>query len=143
MRRAQPWRTNRARVLRANAPSAEDLIWQELRGRRLAGLKFIRQAAIGTYFVDFVCRERKVVVEIDGATHGTEIELANDAVRSKVLADLGYRIFRAYNVEVHENLPGVLDTLLAFVEESSGDTNSAAAPHPNPLPVAKSNGERE
>jgi len=69
MRGAQPWRTNRARVLRSRATSAEDRMWSALRNRRLNGLKFVRQCSIGPYFVDFVCRERKIIVEIDGATH--------------------------------------------------------------------------
>ena len=118
MRRAQPWLTNRARVLRDNETSAEDRVWQALRGRQLGGLKFVRQFPIGRYFADFVCRERKIIVEIDGATHGTKRELAADAARTKALENLGYRIFRAHNDEVFENLDGVLDTLLAFAEES-------------------------
>ena len=69
MRGPQPWRTNRARVLRSHSTSAEDRIWSALRNRRLNGLKFVRQYSIGPYFVDFVCRERMIIVEIDGATH--------------------------------------------------------------------------
>jgi very-short-patch-repair endonuclease len=139
MRRAQPWLTNRARVLRANDTSAEDRVWQALRSRQLGGLKFVRQLPIGQYFADFACRERKVIFEIDGATH------SSDAVRSAFLAEKGFRIFRAHNSEIYGNLDGVLDTLLAFTEatDTSGDMELAAAPHPNPLPVAKGNGERE
>ena len=79
MRGPQPSRTNRARVLRSHSTSAEDRIWSALRNRRLNGLKFVRQYSIGPYFVDFVCRERMIIVEIDGATHSTEQELLYDA----------------------------------------------------------------
>ena len=50
-----------------------------MRNRQLGDLKFVRQAPVGDYFVDFLCRERKVVVELDGGTHSTEAELARDA----------------------------------------------------------------
>ena len=145
MRRAQPWLTNRARALRANETSAKDLVWQALRNRQLGGFKFVRQLPVGPYFADFACRERKAIVEIDGATHGADAEIANDASRSNTLADLGYRIFRVHNSDVYENLNGVLDGLLTFLESdaASREPEPAAAPHPNPLPVAKDNGERE
>src|SRR6476619_3227155 len=79
MRGHQPWRTNRSRVLRSQPISAEAKLWRRLRSRQLAGLKFIRQASIDPYFVDFLCREHKVVVEIDGGTRSAEAEVADDA----------------------------------------------------------------
>ena len=118
MRRAQPWQTLRARSLRANDTSAEAKLWQELRNRRLGGLKFVRQAPVGPYFVDFLCRERRIIVEIDGGTHGSDKEIAADAAREAALRRLGFRIFRAWNGEIYDNLDGVLDALLAFVEEA-------------------------
>ncbi|MFM9942888.1 MAG: endonuclease domain-containing protein [Hyphomicrobiaceae bacterium] len=119
MRRAQPWKTVRARVLRANDTSAESKLWGELRNRQLAGLKFVRQVPIGPYFVDFVCRERRLIVEVDGATHGTDAEIAADALRDVELQRLGYRIFRVTNSDVFDNMDGVLETVLDFAE--SGD----------------------
>jgi len=118
MRTTQPWRTNRARVLRSSSSSADDLMWSELRNRQLGGLKFIRQCPIGPYFVDFACRERMVIVEIDGGTHSTAEEIAADNSRSANLEAQGFRIFRTHNTEVYENLDGVLDTLIAFIEGS-------------------------
>lgn len=117
MRGARPWRTNRARVLRADDTSAEARLWNELRDRRLGGLKFVRQTPIANHYVDFLCREHKVVVEVDGATHSTDAEMANDAARGDHLRQLGYRLFRTSNADVYENLDGVLDALLAFVNE--------------------------
>ena len=120
MRRAQPWKTNRSRVLRANASSAEDVLWSALRNRQFDGLKFVRQFPVGPYFADFACRERMIIVEVDGGTHSSEDEIASDNVRAAYLGAQGFRIFRAHNVDVYENLDGVLDTLWAFVEEESG-----------------------
>jgi very-short-patch-repair endonuclease len=144
MRTTQTWRTNRSRVLRSNSTSAEDLIWSELRGRRLGGLKFVRQCPVGPFFVDFVCRENKIIVEIDGGTHGSSAEIARDQQRSAYLQAKGFRIFRAHNQDVYDNIDGVLDTLLALArgEVARADTVLDAAPHPNPLPVKCSDGER-
>ena len=132
-----------ARDLRKSDTRAEAQLWQQLRNRTLENHKFIRQFPIGPYIADFACRERKVVFEIDGATHGAAAEIARDAARTDFLVQA--RVFRAHNAEIYENLNGVLDTLLAFVEASAASGSSApvAAPHPNPLPVAKGNGERE
>ncbi len=116
MRGAQPWRTNRARVLRADDTSAEARLWNELTDRRLGGLKFVRQAPIANHYVDFLCRERKVIIEIDGGTHSADAEIANDAERTDKLKQLGYRLFRVSNADVYDNLDNVLDALLMFVK---------------------------
>ena len=122
MRRAQPWKTNRARALRANGTSAEEKLWGELRNRQLAGLKFVRQTPVGPYFADFLCRERKLIVEIDGGTHSADAEIAADAAREVALRNLGYRIFRAWNGEVFDNIDGVIEALLAVVEGAGCDS---------------------
>ncbi|RUO98376.1 DUF559 domain-containing protein [Hyphomicrobium sp.] len=57
---------------RANGTSAEDTLWFQLRDRHLGGFKFLRQFPIEQYFVDFACREQRLIVEIDGGTHGTQ-----------------------------------------------------------------------
>jgi very-short-patch-repair endonuclease len=116
VRGSQPWKTDRARALRSHTISAEAKLWSRLRDRRLDELKFVRQAAVGGYFVDFVCRERKVIVDVDGGTHGAEAEVADDAARTAKLARLGYRVFRVSNRDVYDNMDGVLDRLIAFVE---------------------------
>ncbi len=66
----------RARELRRAETSAEAKLWNHLRARRLNGFKFVRQEPIGPYFADFVCREEKLIVEVDGATHGMPEEIA-------------------------------------------------------------------
>jgi very-short-patch-repair endonuclease len=106
----------RARELRRGETSAEAKLWTRLRTRHLNGFKFARQAPIGPYFADFVCREEKLVVEVDGATHGTSEETAADARRSTFLADAGYRILRVTNAEVFDKIEAVLETILAALE---------------------------
>jgi very-short-patch-repair endonuclease len=116
MRRAQPWKTNRARTLRANAPAAEIKLWLALRDRRLGGYKFVRQAPIESYFANFLCREARLIIEIDGATHSTESELAADTQRTRALEALGYQVLRVDNVDVLENIEGVAATILETLE---------------------------
>ncbi|HEX6611693.1 MAG TPA: DUF559 domain-containing protein [Hyphomicrobiaceae bacterium] len=119
MRGSQPWLSNRARVLRDTQTSAEERLWSHLRNRQLGGFKFVRQLPIGQAFADFACRDRKLVVEVDGGTHSTAAELSHDARRSEMLAQRGYRVFRVHNTDVYENIDGVLDAILAELEPST------------------------
>ncbi len=116
MRGPQPWLTSRSRVLRSRPISAEARLWAHLRNRQLGGHKFVRQMPIGPYFADFVCRERMVVVEVDGGTHSTDAEVARDGKRTADLRREGYRVFRVCNDDAYQNLDTVLDALLAFIE---------------------------
>ena len=119
---------NRARVLRHNTTEAEARLWRHLRNRQLDGFKFVRQQPIGRYYADFVCREPRLVVEVDGGQH---VESETDKIRDRELTRLGYRTIRIWNIDVFKNIEGVL---LAIRQELD------AAPHPNPLPA---DGERE
>jgi very-short-patch-repair endonuclease len=119
MRGSQPWRTNRARVLRDTQSSAEARLWERVRDCQLGGFKFVRQASIRQFFADFACRERKLVVEIDGGTHSSDAEATADAHRDAELAKLGYRVIRVGNDEVYDNIDGVLETLLAELKIES------------------------
>lgn len=108
--------TDRARELRRASTAAERKLWDALRGRRLCGFKFVRQEPIGPFFADFVCREKSLVIEVDGATHSSPEELANDQRREKFLRDAGYRIVRVINDDVFRNLDGVCETILVALQ---------------------------
>ncbi len=116
MRGAQTFETGRARQLRRSGTAAEAILWARLRGRRVKGFKFLRQVPIGHYFVDFVCREEKFIIEVDGATHSTEQEMKSDARRSAALAEYGYRILRVTNEDIVKSIDFVLETILAALE---------------------------
>ena len=117
--------TRRARELRRDAPGAERVVWRHLRNRQLGGWKFARQEPVGPYFADFACREARLIVEIDGATHSTGEELASDARRTAFLVEQGYRVMRFSNESVFEQIEGVL-------EEIFGVLGERAAAHPGP-----------
>jgi very-short-patch-repair endonuclease len=79
----------RARHLRHRQTSAEGLLWQALRNRKLARWKFRRQHPIDRYVVDFVCLEAKLIVEVDGATHSMDREIRHDTERTRILEICG------------------------------------------------------
>jgi very-short-patch-repair endonuclease len=85
-------------------------LWRRIRSRQLGGFKFVRQEPIGPYYVDFVCRDRRLIIELDGGQHA---ESTADPQRDSDLAALGYRVLRLWNNEVLENVEGVLESLLS------------------------------
>jgi len=98
-----------AKRLRRTMTDAEKRLWTAVRAHRFHGLHVRRQVPIAGYIVDFVCQERRLIVEIDGATHSTDAELARDRIRSRRLEAEGYRVVRFSNDDVYRNLPGVLE----------------------------------
>jgi very-short-patch-repair endonuclease len=118
MRGLRLFETERSRALRRASTSAEAKLWTKLRRRSLCGLKFVRQDNIGPYFVDFLCREKRLIVEVDGATHSTPAEVASDARREAFFRARDYRILRVSNDDVFNNLDGVCETILAFLDSN-------------------------
>lgn len=104
----------RAQELRKNMTAAENRIWYYLRNRRLCGFKFVRELVIGHYIADFVCREKKLIIEIDGGQHMDAVEY--DALRTQYLEARGYQVLRIWNDEVFKNITGVMDSILQVLE---------------------------
>jgi very-short-patch-repair endonuclease len=99
-----------ARQLRVNQTDAETVLWNRIRNRQIDGHKFVRQVPILGYICDFVCREQRLIIEVDGGQHN---ESATDAVRDHRLINEGYRVLRFWNNEVLGNTEGVLMTIQA------------------------------
>jgi very-short-patch-repair endonuclease len=95
--------------LRSSTTEAELRLWHRLRDRRLGGFKFVKQVPVGQYYVDFPCREARLIVEVDGSQHADSI---SDQRRDQDVAALGYRVIRVWNNEVTRNLDAVLEMLL-------------------------------
>jgi very-short-patch-repair endonuclease len=102
-----------ARSLRRNATNAERRLWEGLRHKQIAGFRFRRQVPLGGFIVDFASFDARVVVEVDGATHSTDEEVARDGARSAALEAQGFVVLRFTNDEVYRNLEGVLETIYA------------------------------
>lgn len=95
---------------------AERAIWQSVRNRQLGGFKFRRQKPIGPFIVDFVCVEKKIVIEIDGGQHA--LNTKHDFKRSEFLRNKGYKILRFWNSDVLKEKNAVLEEILLHLEES-------------------------
>jgi very-short-patch-repair endonuclease len=108
MRGAKVAKTNRARRLRRDSTDAELRLWYRLRARSTLGFKFLRQEPVGPYVVDFVCREQRLIVEVDGGQHA---DSKSDLVRDRWLAEHRYRVLRFWNNDVMANTDGVLETI--------------------------------
>jgi very-short-patch-repair endonuclease len=106
--------TARARRLRKHQTDAERSFWFAVRDRRFRGYKFRRQVWLGAFIADFVCVERRLVIEIDGGQHA--LARGYDAQRTAELQQLGYRVVRYWNNDVLSNLDGVLSNLVEKLE---------------------------
>jgi very-short-patch-repair endonuclease len=125
----------RAQALRAASTEAEKKLWRHLRDRRLGGMKFVRQSPVGSYYADFVCRDCKLVIELDGSQHA---DSTYDDKRDAVLIAFGYRVLRFWNADVLGSIDDVCETIVAAVEGrlapferfKGPTTEGGAAPHP-------------
>jgi len=96
-----------AKTLRKRSTDVEMFMWRHLRAKQLKGLKFRRQQPIGSYIVDFVCFEKKVIIEVDGGQHSVE----TDKERDEWLKSQGFKVLRFWNNEVLTNTQGVLEVI--------------------------------
>ncbi|HEX6916277.1 MAG TPA: endonuclease domain-containing protein [Chitinophagaceae bacterium] len=115
---ATPGIFEHARGLRKNMTNAEKILWQQLKNRKLEGLKFRRQHPIGTYIPDFFCHEHKLTIEVDGSIHDREEVKTKDHWRTRDLSFQHVRVLRFTNEEVEKNIEQVLKTILEFVKEN-------------------------
>lgn len=98
----------------------ERLLWSRLRAGQLSGLKFRRQHPVGPYIADFACFELKLLIELDGDTHGTEAQMRRDASRTAFLKQAGWQVLRFWNVDIVDSLDGVLQQIeeaARFIQE--------------------------
>ena len=116
-----PRPTKRAQELRNNATDAERRLWRHLCRRHLHGFKFSRQMPVGPFICDFLCRERSLVVEVDGGQHADN---HRDIARTAYLERLGYRVIRFWNTEVMVNLEGVLQSIVTELGASPPPASS-------------------
>ena len=98
-----------AKSLRTNQTEFENILWHNLRAKRLNGIKFKRQVPIGRYIVDFVTLEKKLVIELDGSQHLDDGKIEYDNERTEFLQTKGYKVIRIYNSDISNNLESVLN----------------------------------
>jgi very-short-patch-repair endonuclease len=110
-------KVQRAKELRRQMTREERILWQQLRTNRLQGFHFRRQQVIAGFITDFYCHAAGLVVEMDGGIHQQQAEY--DAERDRVLAARDLRILRIRNIEILENLAGVLARIAAACREAT------------------------
>jgi very-short-patch-repair endonuclease len=98
----------KAQRLRCELTDAERMLWSVLRNRQLNGVKFRRQQPIGSFIADFVCQERRLIVEADGGQHADN---PADDHRTAFLEGKGYRVLRFWNNEILTNLEAVAQVI--------------------------------
>jgi very-short-patch-repair endonuclease len=115
----------RARESRSTLNPAQLSLWSVLKARQLGGWKFTRQMPIGPYFADFVCRERCVVIEVDGSHH---LERARcDRARDEYMLAAGYSVYRVPTGSVLKDRVAVCASILAVLENRIEDFVEAPA----------------
>ena len=115
-KRTTPKGYERARQLRKELTPTEQKLWAYLRGKKLNGVSFRRQHAIGNYIVDFCAIKQKLIIELDGSQHLEQEKY--DRERTAYLESQGYKVIRFWNNDVMNNISDVIraiDTILRNV----------------------------
>jgi len=99
------------RWLRNAMTEPEIILWSQLKNKQIGGHKFRRQYSMGPYILDFYCPEKKLAIEVDGGGHFTKDGMAYDQVRESVIGQFGVHFLRFTNVDIRENLHGVLTVI--------------------------------
>ena len=120
-----------AREMRASATDAEALMWSLVRGRRLLGLKFRRQHAVGRYILDFYCDELRLAIELDGGQHQEQVSY--DSERTEWLEKQGICVLRSWNNEVMTQTEVVMTDMFNKIQ-------ALQSPSPQPSPALRERG---
>ena len=100
-----------SRRLRKEMTDAERLLWSKIRGKQVKGFQVYRQKPIGRFVVDFYCPKSKLVIELDGGQHYSEVIQAKDESRDRYMESVGLKVLRSSDTEVFENLRGVIEEI--------------------------------
>ncbi len=115
-----------ARSFRKQPTPAETRLWQVLRNSQLGGYRFYRQFVIGPFIVDFCCRKKGLIIELDGGHHSAAKE--HDESRTEYVNQFGFVVLRFWNGEIFRNLENVLEVIRLNL------STLPVCPHPGPLP---------
>lgn len=97
--------------LRQNMTEFEIKLWKSLRDRRFCNVKFRRQVPISKYIADFVCFEKRLIIELDGSGHQDKNQAIYDNKRDEYFVSIGYKVLRFWNSDITNNYDKVLDLI--------------------------------
>jgi very-short-patch-repair endonuclease len=106
-------------------------MWRILHTFRTGGYHFRKQVPIGPYYADMACHHAKLVIEVDGETHGTDAEVKHDTRRDSFLRGEGYTVLRFTNTDVLQNADGVFDVVSGALDGRPKNRRSSATPSPS------------
>ncbi len=118
---------NFAKTLRKNQTEVEKLLWSKIRNRQIEGMKFRRQVPLNGYIVDFICYEKKIIIELDGGHHNNVYRKEYDKLRTKILKSKGFKVLRFWNSEILSNMDGTLNFIRSEV------VNEKTSSRPSPI----------
>jgi very-short-patch-repair endonuclease len=122
-----------AKRMRREPTDAERRLWRCLREHVVVSAShFRRQVPLGPYIADFCCLGSRLIVEVDGEQHGSDVGLQRDAKRDAYLAAEGFRILRFSNRDVMTSMSSVLDTIHASLSPLNDKDASPLTPNPSP-----------
>ena len=110
---AKPHIFEKAKCLRSNMTTAENILWESLRGKKILNLKFRAQHPIDIFIADFYCHPIKLVIEVDGSIHESEKQAIYDIGREEELNGLGINVIRFTNNKVLTDISGVVEEIKA------------------------------
>lgn len=105
-----------AKKLRKYSTDTENRLWHHLRAKRFDGLKFRRQEPIGNYIVDFICHEKRIIIEYDGGQH--LLQKKQDQKRDEWLQGQGYKVLRFWDNEIFQNIFEVLERIYQVCQKT-------------------------
>ncbi len=122
--------TERARRFRKQPTVTERALWQHLRGKKVAGYKFLRQypilhdqkGRVRFFIADFYCHEKKMIIEVDGDVHDSKEQKLHDEMRGETLQEMGYNILRFQNEEVLYAIQDVLERIQVALQKQSSSS---------------------
>jgi 5-methyltetrahydrofolate--homocysteine methyltransferase len=108
----------KAKDMRDKPTDAEKMLWNALSNKGLEGLKFRRQHIIGEYIVDFVCLEKRLIIEVDGSIHNEPKQIDHDKTRTEWLESKGFKIVRYTNKQILNDFSNSIDHIKKHINEA-------------------------
>jgi len=130
-KRLQPF----ANKLRKEMTKAEACLWKYvLRAKQMKGYQFRRQRPVLNYIADFMCKELRLVIEVDGSTH--DFKLAEDKRRTDDLRQAGFNVLRFTDEEVLTNIRGVAKEIERVIDDMTSPCTPSRGGQPPPAPAS-------
>jgi len=104
----------RSRDFRKNLTDAEQKLWQKIRNKQIRGNKFRRQFVLGNYIVDFICLDKRLIIEVDGGQHMDNVNY--DLQRDEWLKNQNFKVLRFWNNQVLNEIDSVLEVIVKNLE---------------------------